>query len=76
MGRTLKEWRVNKGLTQFELAKKIGVPASTYNVWERNPDSIKVGNVVKICNALEVNPQDIIFFDNKSHFKYDLKEVN
>lgn len=76
MGRTLKEWRVNKGLTQFELAKKIGVPQSTYNVWERNPDSIKVGNVVKICNALEVKPQDIIFFDGKSHFKYDLKEVN
>lgn len=76
MGRTLKEWRVNKGLTQFELAKKIGVPQSTYNVWERNPDSIKVGNVVKICNALEVKPQDIIFFDNKSHFKYDLKKVN
>lgn len=75
MGRTLKEWRANKDLTQLELAKKIGVPASTYNAWERNPDSIKVGNVLKICNALEVKPQDVIFFKEESHFKCEYEEV-
>ena len=76
MGRTLKEWRVNKDLTQLELAKKIGVPQSTYNAWERNTDSIKVGNVLRICNALDIKPQDIIFFEEESHFNCDLREVN
>lgn len=75
MGRTLKEWRVNKDLTQLELAKKIGVPQSTYNAWERNTDSIKVGNVLKICNALDIKPQDINFFEDESHFNCDLEEA-
>ena len=75
MGRTLKEWRVNKDLTQYELAEKIGVPTSTYNNWERNPDSIKVGNVMKICKALDVAPQEVIFFKEESYFKYDFEEA-
>lgn len=75
MGRTLKEWRVHKDLTQDQLARKVGVPVSTYNFWERNTDSIKVGNIPKICTALNVSPQDVIFFKGDSHFKCD-KEVN
>lgn len=74
MGRTLKEWRVHRDLTQEQLAKKIGVPVSTYNGWEKNSDSIKIGNVLKVCNALDVSPQDVIFFNDESYLKYDNAE--
>lgn len=75
MGRTLKEWRVHKDLKQSELAELIGVPVSTYNSWERNTNSIKVGNVPKICKALDVKPQQVIFFEEESHFNCDYKEA-
>lgn len=75
MARTLKEWRAHMDMTQQQFAEKIGVSASTYNQWENNPHSIKVGNVLKLSKALDVPPQDIIFFENESYFKYE-KERN
>lgn len=71
MARTLKEWRAHLNMTQKEFAGKIGVSASTYNQWENNPHSIKVGNVLKLSNALNVPPQEILFFGKESYLKYE-----
>jgi transcriptional regulator with XRE-family HTH domain len=74
MARTLKEWRVHKGLTQGQFAKDLGISPSTYNAWEQNPDIIKIRNVVLLSKTLGVSPQDIIFFEDDSYLKFD-KEV-
>lgn len=74
MARTLKEWRVHKGLTQEQFAKELGISPSTYNIWEKKPDVIKIRNVVLLSKTLGVSPQDIIFFDDESYLKFD-KEV-
>ncbi|WP_271396841.1 helix-turn-helix transcriptional regulator [Salinicoccus roseus] len=74
MARTLKEWRVHKGLTQEQFAKELGISPSTYNIWEKKPDVIKIRNVVLLSKTLGVSPQDIIFFDDESYLNFD-KEV-
>lgn len=74
MARTLKEWRAHMDMTQEEFAKKVGVSTSTYNQWEKNPHSIKVGNVLRLSKALDVTPQEILFFDEESYLKYEMKK--
>ena len=62
---TLKAARVNAGLTQEELAKKMGVHRLTIASWEANPASMKIKEAESICSVLGVSFSQI-FFDNSS----------
>jgi transcriptional regulator with XRE-family HTH domain len=62
---TVKQWRLAKGLSQDEMAKKCNVHRNTYANWEENPDGISVGNAKIIAEALN-EPIDIIFFASDS----------
>lgn len=70
--RTLKEWRTHKELSQMDMADKIGISPSTYNIWENNPEEIRPKIAMQIAGALEVSIDEIIFFNKKSNFKYVL----
>ena len=75
-GLTLKEWRSRENYTQPELAEKIGISPSTYNIWENNPDAIKPKDAFKIAKSLEVSIDEIIFLKDESYFKYVLVDGN
>lgn len=75
-GLTLKEWRSRKKYTQPELARKIGISPSTYNIWENNPDAIKPKDAFKIAKTLEVSIDEIIFLKDESYFKCVLVDDN
>lgn len=75
-GLTLKEWRSRKKYTQPELAKRIGISPSTYNIWENNPDAIRPKDAFKIAKSLEVSIDEIIFLKDESYFKYVLVDDN
>lgn len=49
--------RRKKGLTQDELAQKIGVSSKTINSWEggkfANGGGLKVANIIALCNTLD-----------------------
>lgn len=75
-GLTLKEWRSRKKYTQPELARKIGISPSTYNIWENNSDAIKPKDAFKIAKTLEVSIDEIIFLKDESYFKYVLVDDN
>ena len=62
---TLKAARVINGLTQREMAKKLGVHVQTYRKWEKNPEIVEVGVAKKISNILGIS-YDNIFFNNDS----------
>ena len=62
---TVKQWRLAKGLSQKEMAKKCNVHRNTYASWEENPESISVGNAKIIAEALN-EPINIIFFTQQS----------
>lgn len=62
---TLKQARLLKGLTQKEVAKKLGVHVQTYSNMERNPDDVTVGEAKLISEILGFS-YDFIFFNDNS----------
>lgn len=53
--------RVNKKLSQREMAKKLGVHEVTYQKWEKNPRNIKIEVAHKISEITEIPMDDIDF---------------
>lgn len=61
MAMTLKALRVNKGLTQKEAAKIIGVTEDTICNWERGVTYPNVPQIKRLEDAYGVPYSDIIF---------------
>jgi DNA-binding XRE family transcriptional regulator len=60
---TLKAARVNAGLTQKELAEKIGKSETTIVKWENDQTGKKISieNLEKLCKILNISFNDIFF---------------
>lgn len=52
------------GLSQTELAEKLGITQSTYAGWERRTTAIKPGYIAKIANALNVSVDYLLGHQN------------
>ena len=52
----LKELRKNAGMTQMELAAKVGVSLMTIQLWERQVTKPKEENLNKLKEALNILP--------------------
>jgi DNA-binding XRE family transcriptional regulator len=72
--RTLREWRAKRNLNKQAMSKKLGVHASTYARWEKNPEEISIGEAIRISEALECRVRDIIFFESNPNFNLGLPE--
>lgn len=57
---TMAAARVNKGLTQEELAEKLGVTRSTYNSWETGKAVMKTAYFIAFCQVVGFGVDDII----------------
>jgi len=55
----LKTQRAVHGLSQKELAEKVGVPHASVGQWERNEVSPTMKNIKKLSAALDVSPVEI-----------------
>lgn len=51
---TLRELRARKNKTQAEVAKDLNISTQTYNVWENNPEKIKLGEALKLAEYFDV----------------------
>lgn len=60
---TVKQARVFRGLTQKEMAKKMGICRATYIKIEENPECATVKQAKMISDITEI-PFDCIFFSN------------
>lgn len=58
---TLRAARVNAGLTQGEMAEKLGVSLTTLNCWENGRKSIRPAYLYAICQITGFSPEDIFF---------------
>lgn len=76
MQRTLKEWRHHCEFSQNEMAMKLNISPSTYNIWENNPEEIRPRNALIIARVLGVSIENIIFFNKNSNFKYVINVEN
>lgn len=71
---TLKAIRINLGLTQMQMAEKLGVSKETYLNYENYKTYPDVNIVKKIIKISKVDFNDIIFLPNK-YAKSEDKEV-
>ncbi len=55
LGETIKELRIEKGLTQPELAKLVGVSKGMISIWENNVNEPKASFIKRLAVALEVS---------------------
>lgn len=58
---TLEALRVNKGLTQIEASKELGVSLSTLQAWERGVRYPKQPQIKKLCQLYQVSYDNIFF---------------
>lgn len=61
---TLKQARLISGLTQKQLAEKIGVHTTTIAAWEKEPSKVSISNAIKIAELLDMSIS--IFLNNNS----------
>jgi len=62
---TLREWRRVLGLTQSQVAEKVGVHINTWKKYERYPATIRIGTLVDICEAFGISITEVKLFDSK-----------
>lgn len=66
LGENIWEARHMAGLTQKELAQKVGVPYQTVQFWEQGKRNPKLENVKKIAGALNVRWEELYPKEQKS----------
>ena len=60
IGNRLLTLRKGKGLTQAELAERAGLADRTYADIERGTVNMRLTTLVKICEALNIRPNDLL----------------
>lgn len=71
----LRQARINAGLTQNEVAARLGVTESTYCGYEtgkRQPDAIKIASLAKIMN---VTGDYLLEIEEKAHVQTVTREI-
>ena len=61
IGENIKNLRKKAGITQQELADRIGIPFQSISQWECGKRNPKYITVIRIAEALECNPNEIFF---------------
>lgn len=64
-----------KGLTQAEVAEKIGVKANTLNQWIKGKREPDFDNLLKICFCLDVDPAEILGYRKAKNVLKDIKRT-
>lgn len=52
----LREWRIYRGLSQYELAERVGTAPRVVAGWEDESRGIRMGDQFRLFRALEVTP--------------------
>lgn len=61
--RIIREARQAAGLTQRELAERLGVITGTIGYYERGAGMPKTDNLFALCNILHIKPADLLRAD-------------
>lgn len=71
IGNRLYEYRKRKHLTQAQLAEKAGLSDRAYAEIERGNANMRLETFLKICESLEITPNDILVKKDSEGFSYD-----
>lgn len=65
LGKRIKHYRTQAGLTQDELGKRVGVTASAISGWERDETkNLRLKHLFKAADALDVLPETLALEEN------------
>ena len=59
---SLKMARIKTGMTQEEIAKKLGISRNTYMDYERYDTPMRITTAIDFCRIVDI-PMDEIFFE-------------
>ncbi|MEK8133120.1 helix-turn-helix transcriptional regulator [Paenibacillus filicis] len=60
----LNKLRTDKGLSQYEVADKLGIKRPRYNAWEQGISMPRPNMINKIADFFEVNPNFLLSFED------------
>ena len=75
IGERIKKIRLEKGMTQKEVAEKCGLFDSAIRRYESGRQNPKIETVEKIANALGVNPMLLVYGEELSQTLKSINEV-
>lgn len=64
IGNKLLYIRKKKGFTQADVAEAAGLSDRTYAEIERGTVNMRIETILRICNALQITPNEILTEDN------------
>ena len=68
IGSKIKELRKKSGMTQYELAKKLGISASAVGMYEQNRRTPDNETLLKLCEVLGVTADCILGNDESTSY--------
>ncbi|MFS1511719.1 helix-turn-helix domain-containing protein [Chengkuizengella sp. SCS-71B] len=60
LGQRLKNLRNKRGLSQYEVAEKLGIQRGRYNSWENNIAKPRFDMLEKLCDFFKVDINEIV----------------
>ena len=71
----IKNFRTFKGITQDDLAKRIGKSKNVISNWERGDNSPDLDSVAKICVELDVTPNQLFGWERYMAYEEYLQRI-
>ena len=71
LSRNIRELRIERGLTQTELAKAIGVTQGAVYFWEKGINEPTAGYLVKMATLFSVSVDELLSFDGQKPLSVD-----
>lgn len=62
---SIKEIRSQRGITQKELADKIGVNQSAVHLWESRKNNPRISTLFKIADALDCDVRELLIDEKR-----------
>lgn len=75
LGQKIKDLRESRGLRQQDLAEAIGITPSMISMYESNKKKPGRETIIKLANALNVDPNYLMYDDIKTLNDKDRKDV-
>ena len=77
LNKNIKELRIEKGLTQAQLAEKIGVTQGAIYFWEKGINEPTAGYIIRLATLFGVSVDDLLSYtcENKGDSSPRLTEI-
>lgn len=75
IGEQIRFYRLQKGLTQEELGRRVLISNSTISLYENNARPVPADVIITLCKALDVTPNMLLGFEAADNKKKVLDEV-